>query len=212
MLIYNITTNVETASHEVWLQWMRQVHIPNILGTGKFSKAKMTKVLTEAPTEGHTYSVQFTTTDHDTLRRYYQEDAPALRKAAHRRFGDRAISFRTELEVVDEYQVNPIAATHLVFTYGTLQDETIQKRIFSRVLKGVDDHLPQYRLANGKVADRYPNLEHTRNAEDTVKGRVYTLAAAELQRADAYEGAAYQRIAVTLASGKRAWAYMASNT
>ena len=47
MYIYNVTINIEDTVHELWLEWMKKEHIPEMLATGKFSKALMTKVLVE---------------------------------------------------------------------------------------------------------------------------------------------------------------------
>nr|AOE05783.1 conserved hypothetical protein [uncultured bacterium]CCG00780.1 conserved hypothetical protein [uncultured Flavobacteriia bacterium] len=101
MIIYNVTVNVDDSVHEDWLYWMRNEHIPEILATGKFLKALMTKVLVEEEMGGKTYSVQYTAKSKDSLTRYYKEDAPRLRQAAAR-FGDKIVAFRTELEIVSE--------------------------------------------------------------------------------------------------------------
>ena len=209
MYIYNVTTNIETASQEEWIHWMQTKHIPNILGTGKFLSAKMTKVLVEEDMGGVTYSVQFTTKDKATLEQYYEEDAPRLRKDTQTLFAGKLVSFRTELEVLDEYFVQKPTATHYLFTYGTLLEKEVQLGVFSRMLGGLKDALSEYRISNYKVADLYPTLEHTKNKDDIIKGEVYVLTPEELQKADAYEGDAYQRIEVVLSSGKKAWAYIA---
>lgn len=103
MYIYNVTTNVEDAIHDEWLKWMKEIHIPDVLATGKFLNAKMCKVLVEEDMGGTTYSVQFTTVDKATLEKYYVEDAAPLRQDAMRRFANQFVSFRTELEVISEY-------------------------------------------------------------------------------------------------------------
>ena len=103
MIIYNVTTNIHESVHDQWLQWMQQKHIPEILATGKFSSARIVKVLIEEEMGGTTYSVQYTTDSKDTLQNYYQEDAPKLREEALRLFGDKMLSFRTELELISEY-------------------------------------------------------------------------------------------------------------
>jgi hypothetical protein len=72
--------------------WMQHKHIPEVLATGKFSSARMVRVLIEEEMGGTTYSVQ-----------YYQEDAPKLREEALQLFGDKMLSFRTELEVISEH-------------------------------------------------------------------------------------------------------------
>jgi hypothetical protein len=103
MLIYNVTTNIEESAHDKWLQWMRETHIPDVLATGKFLNAKMSKVLIEEEMGGITYSVQFTTADRETLQKYYQEDATRLRNDALKRFPNQFVSFRTEMEIVSEH-------------------------------------------------------------------------------------------------------------
>ncbi len=101
MYIYNVTINIEETIHEKWLDWMKNEHIPDMLATGKFSKALMTKVLVEEEMGGVTYSVQYTTTSKGTLQKYYTEDADRLRKEANR-FAGKFVAFRTELEIVSE--------------------------------------------------------------------------------------------------------------
>ncbi|TSE07659.1 MULTISPECIES: DUF4286 family protein [Aquimarina] len=101
MYIYNVTINIEETIHSEWLQWMKEEHIPDMLATGKFSKALMTKVLVEEEMGGITYSVQYTTKNKETLQKYYAEDADRLR-AETNRFAGKFVAFRTELEIVSE--------------------------------------------------------------------------------------------------------------
>lgn len=103
MYIYNVTTNIDEAAHNQWLQWMNETHLPEVLATGKFLSAKMCRVLIEEEMGGYTYSVQFTVVDKKTLQRYYAEDADRLRAKASKLFSGKFISFRTELEVVSEH-------------------------------------------------------------------------------------------------------------
>ncbi|QWX83949.1 DUF4286 family protein [Cellulophaga sp. HaHaR_3_176] len=103
MYIYNVTSNIDESIHEDWLKWMREDHIPQMLATGKFSTAKMCKVLVEEEMGGLTYSVQYTTTSKEILEQYYKEDAPRLRQEGLKLFADKMLAFRTELEVVNEY-------------------------------------------------------------------------------------------------------------
>jgi len=209
MYIYNVTTNITEESHDKWVKWMKEIHIPEVLSTGKFLSAKFTKVLVEEDMGGFTYSVQFGVQDKATLERYYEEDASKLRESVQRNFAGTYVSFRTELEVVDEYFVQRATATHYLFTYGTLQEKEVQLGVFARPLNGFEDGLPNYVIAETKVADLYPTLLHTGKSDDIIRGQVYTLSHQELQKADRYEGEAYKRIEIQLASGKNAWAYIA---
>ena len=73
-----------------------------MLVTGKFSSARMVRVLIEEEMGGLTYSVQYTTDSKETLQKYYKDDAPKLREEGVKLFGDKMLSFRTELELISE--------------------------------------------------------------------------------------------------------------
>ncbi|WP_035677359.1 DUF4286 family protein [Flavobacterium limnosediminis] len=103
MIIYNVTINIHESVHEQWMQWMQEKHIQDVLNTGKFTSARLVKVLIEEEMGGVTYSIQYTTDSKETLERYYQEDAPRLREEGLRLFGDKMLAFRTELELISEY-------------------------------------------------------------------------------------------------------------
>jgi len=103
MILYNVTTNIHESAHDQWLQWMQKKHIPEILATGKFSSARIVKVLVEEEMGGTTYSVQYYTDSKTTLEKYYQEDAPKFRDEAIALFGDKMLVFRTELELISEH-------------------------------------------------------------------------------------------------------------
>jgi hypothetical protein len=103
MIIYNVTTNIHESVHDQWMTWMQEKHINDVLATGKFSSARMVKVLIEEEMGGVTYSIQYTTENKETLQRYYDEDAPRLRDEALALFGDKMLAFRTELELISEH-------------------------------------------------------------------------------------------------------------
>lgn len=104
-IIYNVTVNIDHSIHDEWLIWIKE-HIPQVLATGKFTEAKLTKVLVEDPMEGATYSIQYRAHNREALEAYYSEDAESLRQEGLQRFSDKMLAFRTELEVLDDYTVN----------------------------------------------------------------------------------------------------------
>lgn len=104
MIIYNITVNIDEQIHEKWLNWMQGVHIPQVMATGKFIKALMSKVLVNEEMGGISYSVQYTCESRELLDLYYREDAVRLRKEGLRLFGQQFVAFRTELEIVNEFK------------------------------------------------------------------------------------------------------------
>ncbi|WP_027137919.1 DUF4286 family protein [Gaetbulibacter saemankumensis] len=105
MYIYNVTLNIDESIHEEWLEWIKE-HIPQVLSTGKFEKATLTRVLVEEEMGGVTYSVQYKTNSRESLDAYYKEDADRLRNEGLKRFADKVLSFRTELQIIDEYSVS----------------------------------------------------------------------------------------------------------
>ena len=103
MILYNVTINIHESVHDQWFSWMQEKHIADVLATGKFSSARMVKVLIEEEMGETTYSIQYTTDSKNTLQKYYEEDAPRLREEGLRLFGDKMLAFRTELEVISEH-------------------------------------------------------------------------------------------------------------
>ncbi|NNK81516.1 MAG: DUF4286 family protein [Flavobacteriaceae bacterium] len=104
MIIYNITANIDQSIHDEWLEWVKN-HIPHVLATGKFTEAKLTKVLVEEDLGGTSYSIQFRAKSREDLDAYYKLDAERLRQEGLKKFADKMLTFRTELEIVDEYSV-----------------------------------------------------------------------------------------------------------
>ena len=111
----------------------------------------------------------------------------------------------------------------LLFSYGTLQQETVQVATFGRRLAGREDELRGYELVQVPVRDpgrvaatgrtHNPNPVFTGRGESRVSGTALEVTDAELAAADAYERPdAYVRIAVTLASGAQAWMYVDSRS
>ncbi|MEB8327948.1 gamma-glutamylcyclotransferase [Flavobacteriaceae bacterium KMM 6897] len=95
-----------------------------------------------------------------------------------------------------------------LFSYGTLQKLDIQLRLFGRKLSGNPDILSGYQLSNKKIMGKYKVIHQTCVEEDRLEGVLYVLETQELLDTDTYEGEAYKRILVTLASGKKAWVYV----
>lgn len=107
MIIYNVTSNIDESIHHKWLTWIKE-HIPQVLETGHFTEAKLTRVLVKEDLGGMTYSIQYRAKSREALDAYYKNNAETLRQDAIKQFGDQVLSFRTELEIIDEYQVNRI--------------------------------------------------------------------------------------------------------
>jgi hypothetical protein len=108
--------------------------------------------------------------------------------------------------------------TEYLFSYGTLQTESVQLSTFGRKLTGTPDALVGYRVQMIQIEDRdfvatsgaeyHRNLEFTGSASDVVEGTALLVTQQELAQADAYEPDGYERVQVTLRSGTQAWVYV----
>lgn len=107
-----------------------------------------------------------------------------------------------------------------LFSYGTLQQAGVQLSTFGRLLEGRPDSLPGFRQTMVKITDPdvlaksgkdfHPIVAPSGDPADAVSGTVFQVTAEELARADRYEVDDYRRVAVTLASGLKAWVYVAA--
>ena len=112
------------------------------------------------------------------------------------------------------------APTEWLFSYGTLQQEGVQRSTFGRLLTGAADRLPGFRLAQLRITDPrvlaesgkqfHPIALPSADPADAIDGMVFQVTAEELAHADRYEVADYQRVAVRLSSGIEAWVYVAA--
>jgi hypothetical protein len=112
----------------------------------------------------------------------------------------------------------PVSSTEHLFSYGTLQLESVQLATFGRRLTGMPDALPGFQQTMIEIDDpdvvetsgetHHPIVAFTGKATDVVPGVVFVVSLDELRHADEYETSAYRRIAVTLQSGVRAWVYV----
>jgi SulP family sulfate permease len=106
-----------------------------------------------------------------------------------------------------------------VFSYGTLRQPEVQQGSYGRLLEGVDDQLPGYRLETLPITDpdvvalsgsaEHPVARPTGDPSDVIAGTRYALTPAELAVTDRYESADYTRVRVRLASDLHAWLYVA---
>ena len=99
MIIYNVTVSVDTEVHEMWLAWMRNTHLPEVMATGHFQDVRLCRVLSEGDS-GVTYAVQYTCENMETYERYRSEHAPRLQAESEKYYGGKTLAFRTLLEVL----------------------------------------------------------------------------------------------------------------
>jgi hypothetical protein len=107
-----------------------------------------------------------------------------------------------------------------LFSYGTLQQVDVQIATFGRRLESSADQLVGFKLGVLKITNanviklsgkaQHPIITRTGDPRDVVDGVVLLVTDAELAQADAYEVCDYHRVLAPLASGGRAWVYVAA--
>ena len=85
MIIYNVTVNIDETVHQEWLDWMNTKHITQVMNTGLFTAAKMSKVLVEEQMGGLTYSIQYTCESIKKVDEYKAKFAAELQEEHIRR-------------------------------------------------------------------------------------------------------------------------------
>jgi hypothetical protein len=105
----------------------------------------------------------------------------------------------------------------LLFSYGTLQQESVQLATFGRRLHGWPDELVGFALSTQRVEDPafvatsgkavHAIVRRTGRNDDRVRGTVLEVTDEELAMADAYEPAGWERLPGTVASGTQVWVY-----
>ena len=91
-----------------------------------------------------------------------------------------------------------------LFTYGTLQDTTVQMSLIGRELEGEASVLNGY-IIHHTLMPPYPVAMPDENSR--IEGMVYEVTEDELEKLDAYEGDCYLRLKIRLENEQDAWVY-----
>jgi hypothetical protein len=102
MILYNVTVAIDPSVEKEWVEWMRSVHIPDVMATGCFIESRFSKVQTEE--EGLSYAITYLCPNDDLLEKYRNDFAPELQKEHSEKFNGRFAAFRTLLDVIEEFK------------------------------------------------------------------------------------------------------------
>ena len=99
MIIYSVTITTEAGVESEWLDWMKRVHVPDVVRTGCFSECRVYKVVDSTAAEP-SYVMQYHRRSLEEYHRYRDNFAPALQKEHSDRFAGRFRGARQLLEEV----------------------------------------------------------------------------------------------------------------
>tara|TARA_Y100000766_G_scaffold268322_1_gene264318 strand:+ start:159 stop:464 length:306 start_codon:yes stop_codon:yes gene_type:complete len=100
MIIYNVTVTVDESILSEWLIWMKEKHIPEVLNTGLFIKAQLKKIISD---KNNTFAVAYSCANMQDLHQYQVNFASKIQQKHIKKFGDKAVAFRTILEILNNF-------------------------------------------------------------------------------------------------------------
>jgi hypothetical protein len=95
MIRYEVTIHINKDVENSWFEWMKSVHIPDVLKTGLFTSCAILKSTEDQQTGRTTYAFSYLCESLDDLNRYQNECAPALREDHTSRYKGRFDATRT---------------------------------------------------------------------------------------------------------------------
>lgn len=103
MILYNVTVSIDPTVAEDWLNWMRSIHIPDVMSTGCFIESRISRVQGEEE-GGLTYAITYLAPNEDAIASYQANHAPRLQVEHKERYEGRFAAFRTFLHVIEEFR------------------------------------------------------------------------------------------------------------
>lgn len=100
MIIYNVTTKIDWSVHEAWLAWMQQVHIPEVVATGCFTRSQFVRILDTDEKEGPTYAAQYFAESKSDYNRYIEMHSAIMRQKVFDMWGNKFVAFRSLMQIV----------------------------------------------------------------------------------------------------------------
>jgi hypothetical protein len=100
MIIRNITYSVDKTLEQDFLEWIKAVHIPEVMMSLKPQSYKILRLLTEIENAGATFSVQYffeSLSDFEDFENEFQED---LNYEVHKRYNGHYVFFPSLLEEI----------------------------------------------------------------------------------------------------------------
>ena len=100
MIVYSVIVTIQSEIETQWRDWMKEVHIPDVLRTGCFPECRMYK-MREPAGEQPSYVMQYRCQSLEDYQRYRNASRPGVLQKEHSdQFGGRFTASRMVLEEV----------------------------------------------------------------------------------------------------------------
>lgn len=103
MVLYNVTVSIDAKVEENWLEWMRSIHIPDVMSKGCFIEARLSRVHGDEE-GGLTYAISYVAETEEKYEQYKAQYAPQLQHDHAVKFGGSFAAFRTVLSIIEEFK------------------------------------------------------------------------------------------------------------
>jgi hypothetical protein len=100
MILLNITVIVDWSVHDPWLAWVKEEFITELMATGLFQKYQLVRLLQVDEMQGPTYAIQVYSNNMEDYNRFESLLSETIRRKALKKWGDKALEFRTVMQVL----------------------------------------------------------------------------------------------------------------
>lgn len=100
-IVYNTTVKIDPQIEKVWINWQKNVHIPEVMATGLFSDYKFFRLLEQDEVDGITYVTQYFSPSIDHYKKYIDEFAALLNEKALAKWRDQFVSSHSVMKIVN---------------------------------------------------------------------------------------------------------------
>jgi len=100
MIINNITYSINRNLEQDFLEWLKAVHIPEAMNTGKPKSYKIMHLLTEVENAGATYSLQYSFEKMEDFKDFEREFLDDLNDEVYKRYTGNYVFFPSLLEEI----------------------------------------------------------------------------------------------------------------
>jgi len=102
-IIYNVTVKISESVELEWLDWMKKVHIPDVMDTACFESAQIQRIIKQDDDGGHSYAIQYLCPSMKILHGYQVHHAQRLQKEHNEKFEGHYAAFRTLMQLIETY-------------------------------------------------------------------------------------------------------------
>jgi Domain of unknown function (DUF4286) len=103
MILYNVTVSIDESIHLEWLDWMKSTHVPDVMATGCFKEARISRVHGEEE-GGFTFAMSYVCPSQEIFDEYQKSHAPLLQQEHNTRYSGKVAAFRTMLTILEEFK------------------------------------------------------------------------------------------------------------